>query len=63
MMVTIFPSAPGVIRNHWHVTVVAGLGIKGSGAIHTYRVIVETQVAHETAELLVLQGRVSKDGI
>jgi len=33
------------------------------GQYLTYRVMMETQVAHETAELLVLQGRASKDGI
>ena len=58
-----FPSAPGVIRNHVVVWLRDQNQGGDSGVIHTYWVMMETQVAHETAELFVLQGRVSKDGI
>lgn len=49
-----FPLRSGPIRNHKN---------SGWGGIHTYRIMMETQLAHEIAEFLILQSHTSKYGV
>jgi hypothetical protein len=53
--VGLFPLASGLIRNLG--------GRQGFGETRTYWIMMETQIAHETAEFLIFQCHASKEGI